>query len=245
MNNSASAQEATGATALEVVDLSSGYAGQVILHNVSASFQSGVVTALIGPNGAGKSTLLKTIFGLCRIQSGTIYLHGQPVSGSAEDLVRRGVAYVPQVKNVFPTLSVRENLEIGTYVRSADSLSRALDLFPDLKAVLKKRAGQLSGGQQNMLAVGRALMSNPTVLLVDEASGGLAPLAAQGLWRQLVESSRTGVAVIAVEQNVSLALEHAQKVYLLTSGRNRYEGTPKELTARGDFESLFFDAKTS
>jgi ABC-type branched-subunit amino acid transport system ATPase component len=243
MSQSAAVKEAVAAPALAVEGLTAGYSAQPILHDVSAAFQAGEITAVIGPNGAGKSTLLKAVFGLASVHRGTIYLHGKPISGSTRTLVQQGVAYVPQVNNVFPTLSVRENLEVGTYVRSAEhAMERALELFPDLVDLLKKRAGQLSGGQRSMLATARALVSDPTVLLVDEASAGLAPLVAQRLWKQLHESSLRGVAVVVVEQNVALALEYSSKVFLLSGGRTKFEGTPGDLSARPDFEDLFFDA---
>jgi branched-chain amino acid transport system ATP-binding protein len=166
------------------------------------------------------------------------------VRPNAEELVRRGIAYVPQTRNVFPTLSVQENLEIGTYVRSGASLERVLTLFPDLKPVLKRAAGKLSGGQRNMLAVGRALMSDPTVLLLDEATGGLAPLVATDLWEHVRALADAGVAVAAVEQNVKLALEFSDSVYVFGSGRNRLHGTPTDLLARDDFEDLFLESVT-
>lgn len=227
---------------MEVRDLVAGYGRQAILFGISAFFEAGRVTAVIGPNGAGKSTFLKAIFGLAQVHEGEILLEGVRVRSNAEELVRRGIAYVPQTRNVFPTLSVQENLEIGTYVRSGGSLERVLTLFPDLKAVLKRAAGKLSGGQRNMLAVGRALMSDPKVLLLDEATGGLAPLVAKDLWEHVRALADGGVAVAAVEQNVKLALEFSDSVYVFGSGRNRLHGTPADLLARDDFEDLFLES---
>lgn len=227
---------------MEVRDLVAGYGRQAILFGISAVFEAGRVTAVIGPNGAGKSTFLKAIFGLAQVHEGEILLDGVRVRPNAEELVRRGIAYVPQTRNVFPTLSVQENLQIGSYIRSGGSLERVLTLFPDLKPVLKRAAGKLSGGQRNMLAVGRALMSDPTVLLLDEATGGLAPLVAKDLWEHVRQLADGGVAVAAVEQNVKLALEFSDSVYVFGSGRNRLRGTPQDLLARDDFEDLFLES---
>jgi ABC-type branched-subunit amino acid transport system ATPase component len=229
---------------MEVRNLVAGYGRQAILFGISAYFDTGRVTAIIGPNGAGKSTFLKAIYGLAQVHEGTILLDGVAVRPNAEELVRRGIAYVPQTRNVFPTLSVRENLEIGTYVRSGGSMERVLTLFPDLKPILKRPGGKLSGGQRNMLAVGRALMSDPKVLLLDEATGGLAPLVARDLWEHVHELAKAGVAVAAVEQNVKLALEFSDDVYVFGSGRNRLHGAPQELLGRDDFEDLFLESVT-
>ncbi len=231
------------APALEVKGLTAGYSNLPILHDISATFNSGEITSIVGPNGAGKSTLLKAMFGIATIHQGTVCLRGKEVGRSARELVKSGVAYVPQVNNVFPTLTVAENLAVGTYVRGSHSgIAHALQIFPELEPMLKKRAGQLSGGQRSMLATARALVSRPDVLLVDEASAGLAPLVAERLWQQLLASAQEGVAVIVVEQNVALALDHSAKAYLLSGGRTSFEGTAQQLRARADFEALFFDS---
>jgi ABC-type branched-subunit amino acid transport system ATPase component len=230
---------------LEVRDLSAGYGRQEILFDISASFPSKHVTTIIGPNGAGKSTFIKALYGLARVTSGTILLEGQPVRPNARSLVKLGIAYVPQVRNVFGTLTVQENLEIGTYVRSAGSMERVMELFPDLRGVLKRPAGKLSGGQRNMLAVGRALMSDPVVLLLDEATGGLAPMVARDLWVHVVELARAhDVAVVAVEQNVRLAMDFSDTVYVFGSGRNIIHGPSQELLARPDFNDLFLESQS-
>jgi branched-chain amino acid transport system ATP-binding protein len=226
---------------LDVRALTAGYGKQPIIFDVSATFSKGTITAIVGPNGAGKSTFLKSLFGLTSVHSGEVYLQGERMALSARRLVQAGIAYVPQVGNVFPSLSVADNLEIGIYVRDGGSLSRVLELFPDLRPALKKPAGDLSGGQRNMLAVGRALMSDPIALLLDEATGGLAPIVATQLWQYLVELARSGICVIAVEQNVRLALDFSDDVYLFASGRNRLHGPPAELLARHDFEAFFLE----
>ncbi len=232
---------------LEVIKLSAGYGRQNILFDVSASFGAGRVTTIIGPNGAGKSTFIKALYGLARVTSGTILLEGAAVRPDARSLVKLGVAYIPQVRNVFATLTVRENLEIGTYVRSASAgVDRVLQLFPDLRGLLRRPAGKLSGGQRNMLAVGRALMSDPCVLLLDEATGGLAPKVARDLWQHVARlATEDDVAIVAVEQNVHLAMEFSDMVYVFGSGRNRLNGTADELLARPDFAELFLESQSS
>lgn len=232
------------ATRLEVRDLSAGYGRHRVLFGVSAQFFPASLTAIIGPNGAGKSTFLKAIFGLATVYQGQVLVDGLVIPPKAPELVRHGVAYVPQTANVFPTLSVQENLEIGTYVRAGRSgIKRVLELFPDLASVLRTSARKLSGGQRNMLAVGRALMSDPQILLVDEASGGLAPMVSRNLWLHLRKLSASGVTVVAVEQNVHQALEFSDDVYLFASGRNKLHETPKQLLARDDFEQMFLESK--
>jgi branched-chain amino acid transport system ATP-binding protein len=227
---------------LSVEAVTAGYGSQPIIFDVSFQAEVGTVTTVIGPNGAGKSTLFKALFGVARLFAGTIKVKGQPIEHSTEALVRSGVAYVPQIQNVFPSLTVNENLEIGTFVRGKGDFERVFSLFPDLKPVRRMQARKLSGGQRNMLAVGRALMSSPDVLLLDEATGGLSPLLARKLWEHVVELAKQGVAVVAIEQNVRLALEHSGYVYVLAGGRNHLNGTPAELSARPDFAQLFLEA---
>ncbi len=188
--------------------------------------------------------MIKVMFGQARVFAGAIYLDGveQPVT-RPEVLVRNGIAYVPQLANVFPSLSVRENLELGTYVRSGYSVDKVYALFPELGNVLGKKAGELSGGQRNMLAVGRALMSNPGVLLLDEATAGLSPQLAAALWARLVELAKDGIAVAVVEQNVAAAMQWAHDVVLLTSGRIRLQGPASELSSTGELDRLFLEAE--
>jgi ABC-type branched-subunit amino acid transport system ATPase component len=232
--------EATGRVKLEVRGLTAGYGAQPVVFEINASFRSDTITALIGPNGAGKSTLLKAIFGLAKVFHGTICLDGNDSSGaSARTLVKSGVAYVPQSGNIFPSLSVRENLAIGGYVRKGGSLERALSIFPELTGMMNRRAGKLSGGQRVMVAVARALMSDPRVLLLDEATAGLSPMSSRLLWSHIVELTKQGVAVVAVEQNVKLALTFAQDVYVLASGRNRLQGSAAELALLENWDEVF------
>ncbi|HLZ47807.1 MAG TPA: ABC transporter ATP-binding protein [Candidatus Limnocylindria bacterium] len=229
---------------LEARGITAGYGALPVIFEASATFTDGSITAIIGPNGAGKSTLLKSLFGLTRLFAGSVLLDGEalPVL-AAPELVRRGVAYVPQLGNVFPTLTVRENLEIGSYVRGHRSLDAVLSIFTDLAPALRKSAGKLSGGQRQMLAVGRALMSEPRVLLLDEATAGLSPLIQNTLWQHIRRLADNGLAIAVVEQNVGLALRLADQVYLLTSGRNRLAGPAEMFRARTDLEQLFLEAE--
>ncbi|HVA23772.1 MAG TPA: ABC transporter ATP-binding protein [Chloroflexota bacterium] len=228
---------------LEIRGLTAGYGNQPVIFDVNAAFRAGTITAIVGPNGAGKSTLAKAIFGVARVFDGTILLAGEPLAHvSADELVRRGIAYVPQLGNVFPSLSVRENLEIGTYVRGGGSLEHILSIFGDLEPVMRKPAGKLSGGQRNMLAVARALMSKPEVLLLDEATAGLAPAVSLRLWQALAKLAEDGLAIAVVEQNVHLALAFSQHVYLLASGRNRMDGPADDFRKRTDLEALFLES---
>lgn len=239
MASSLSSSQEQAGVLLAARNLTAGYREERVIFDVDVEFAPGVVTALIGSNGAGKSTLLKSLFGLTRIFGGSILLEGAVVQPVARQFVSRGIGYVPQVANVFPSLSVRENLEIGTYVRGPGSLESVLSIFPALEKLLPRQAHKLSGGERNMLAVGRALMSDPRLLLLDEATGGLAPRLAEEFWEYIDKLARSGIAIAAVEQNVDLALEHAAHVYVFGSGRLVAEGPAKEVAARKDLESLF------
>lgn len=233
----------TEAVALSAANIDAGYGSQQILFGVSVDFRSGQMSAIIGPNGAGKSTLAKALFGLAKVTAGTVSVDGSPVEPvDARRMVQMGAAYVPQVGNVFPTLSVRENLEVGTYVRDKGSIDAVLDIFGELKGRLRDRAGGLSGGLRNMLAVGRALMSDPRVLILDEATAGLAPMVASSLWDALGRLAAEGRAIAVVEQNVHEALERCHNVYLLAGGRNILTSSAADLKARPDFEDLFLEA---
>lgn len=228
---------------VEARGVTAGYGAQPVIFDVSATFREREITAIIGPNGAGKSTLLKSLFGVCRLFGGSIRIDGVELPRpDARDLVKRGIAYVPQLGNIFPSLSVRENLEIGTYVRAGGSAERVLGIFTDLAAVLRKPAGKLSGGQRQMLAVARALMSAPHVLLLDEATAGLSPAISSSLWQYIRRFADDGLAVVVVEQNVGLALDHSDHVYLLAGGRNRLDGSAASFRERSDLEALFLEA---
>lgn len=218
---------------LKVENIYAGYGEADILHAVSIHLEEGEIVALIGPNGAGKSTLMKTIFGLLRPRSGTIKLNGKEIGGwPPEQIVRLGICYVPQTENVFPSLTVRENLEMGAFIRTDDISSRMdeiFQIFPDLRAFQYKKAGSLSGGQRQMLAMSRALMLDPKVLLLDEPSAGLAPKLVELIFEKIVDINKTGVSILMVEQNAKHALKLSNRGYVLATGRNRFEGTGIDL----------------
>ncbi|MGH7775692.1 MAG: ABC transporter ATP-binding protein [Candidatus Dormibacterales bacterium] len=214
--------------ALAVDSLTAGYGGPPIVDRVSVSARRGAVTAIVGPNGAGKSTLLKAVAGVIRPTSGRVFVEGADVTGRpAEKLVRAGIAYVPQVANVFPDLSVRENLEMGGYVRRSglkERIEELFALFPDLAQASRRHASTLSGGQRTMLAMARGLMVDPAVLILDEPSAGLSPRFQGLVWDRIERIRSTNVAILVVEQNTRETLRHAQWAYVLVLGQNRLEG---------------------
>jgi len=209
---------------LKVEDITAGYTEVEILHDVHIQVKSDEIVSVIGPNGAGKSTLLKAIFGILKPKKGHIILKDEEITGLKPDRVaRRGISYVPQVNNVFPSLAIQENLEMGAYIRKDDysqRLEEVFDLFPILKGRRKQKAGQLSGGQRQMVAMGRALMLDPQVLLLDEPSAGLAPLIVVDIFEKIKEINAAGVAIVIVEQNAREALKMAHHGYVLATGRN-------------------------
>ncbi len=229
--------------ALEVVGLSAGYGGPPIVQDVGLRAQAGRITAIVGPNGAGKSTLLKAIAGVIQVSGGRVVLAGQQVTAlPPEQLVRRGLAYVPQVANVFPSLSVRENLEMGAYVKKSgvrERIDEMFALFPDLRVAAKRPAKTLSGGQRNMLAMARGLMGDPQVMLLDEPTAGLSPKFESAVWEHVLKVRDLGVAVVIVEQNTRRTLTHADRAYVLTLGQNRLEGTGKELLNDEEVVALY------
>jgi ABC-type branched-subunit amino acid transport system ATPase component len=218
---------------LQATGITAGYDGPPVLDNVAVTAEAGKTTVILGPNGAGKSTLAKAILGLLRLRSGQVHLAGADVTGLApHKLVRRGLGYLPQLANVFDAMSVRENLEMGGYTRKGDLRSRigqVLELFPDLAADQRKRASDMSGGQQRMLALARLLMTEPAAAILDEPTAGLSPLYADRVWGQIDRIRDTGVALLVVEQNASLAMDHADSVCLLAQGRNVLSGSAAEL----------------
>jgi len=228
---------------LQVKDVKAGYDHAQIIHGASLTVASGQLVAVVGPNGAGKSTLLKAIFGLLRVSSGDILLNGENITNAApEALVKRGLAYVPQRDNVFPTLSVLENLEMGAYTQKQQyraRLQEIFSLFPDLYESKRRPAGHLSGGQRNMLAMARALMINPGLLLLDEPTAGLAPRVTLAVWERIEAIRDAKVAVLVVEQNTKMALERADYGYVLVAGQNRSEGLGPELLASQEIVNLY------
>jgi branched-chain amino acid transport system ATP-binding protein len=223
---------------LRAEGITAGYDGPPVLDNVAVSAKQGHTTVILGPNGAGKSTLAKAIVGLLRIRAGHVYLAGQEVTGVApHKLVRRGLGYLPQLANVFDEMSVQENLEMGGYTRKGDlraRITQVLELFPDLGVDRNKKASAMSGGQQRMLALARLLMTEPLAAILDEPTAGLSPLYAERVWKQIDRIRGTGVALLVVEQNASLAMEHADSVCLLAQGRNVLSGSADELRDRAE-----------
>ena len=215
---------------LEVRDLHAGYGKLEILKGVSLDVQSGQVVSIIGPNGAGKSTVFKTLFGLLPARQGRVTLDGENVTNrSPADLLRRGMAYVPQGRNVFPLMTVEENLRLGAYTRprSAEleaAIERLYETFPVLRESRRRRAGDLSGGQQQMLEMARALLLEPRLILLDEPTLGLAPLVFKEIFRIVENLRRLGQTILMVEQNAAKALEISDYAYVLELGQNRYEG---------------------
>jgi ABC-type branched-subunit amino acid transport system ATPase component len=199
--------------------------------------------AVIGPNGAGKSTLLKAIFGLVPVRGGRVVLEGEDVTNLAPDkVVAKGMSYVPQTENVFPSLSIQENLEMGAFVRRdalRERLERVYGLFPDLAGRRHQGAGQLSGGERQMLALGRALMLDPQVLLLDEPSASLSPKMVDSIFEKIREINETGCAVLLVEQNAREALALSNRGYVLAMGENRLEGPAKGLLDGKDVGRLY------
>jgi len=218
---------------LRAEGVTAGYGGPPIIEDVSLTVYAKKITAIVGPNGAGKSTLLKALSGVLKASSGEVQVLGRKTTNiPPEKLVRRGLGYVPQVSNVFPDLTVRENLEMGAYTRRrgvGQRINELCELFPDLGASLRRRAGMLSGGQRSMLAMGRALMLNPAVMLLDEPSAGLSPLLQAALWEQIEKIAASGVGICVVEQNTRRTLRHAHWGYILVLGRNRLDGPAQEL----------------
>ncbi len=229
-----SAPAAADRPLVELRQLVAGYLpGVDILRKVDLALYAGEMIGIIGPNGAGKSTLLKALFGLLEVRSGDVVFKGESITGlRAHELVARGVGYVPQLDNVFSALTVMENLEMGAYLAphaTTERMERVVELFPRLGERLGQRAGLLSGGERQMLAMGRALMMNPEVLLLDEPSAGLSPVLQDQVFARARDINRSGVAVIMVEQNARRCLQICHRGYVLDHGRNAYTGTGQSL----------------
>lgn len=228
---------------LEVEHIVSGYGEMEILHDVSIRVEKGEIVSLIGPNGAGKSTLMKTVFGLLTVWEGHVLFAGERITRMRpEQIVRRGICYVPQVENVFSSLTVQENLEMGAFIRDDDyrlRIEEVYDLFPDLRGRRGTRVGKLSGGMRQMVALGRALMLDPQMLLLDEPSAGLAPLVVELIFERIRAINQQGVTFLIVEQNARKALENSDRGYVLVDGQNRLDGMGRELLADQQIGELF------
>ncbi len=220
---------------LEVEGLSAGYGDLQVLTDVDMRVEAGEYVTIVGPNGAGKSTVMKSVFGLTNRMGGTITLNTTDITAmEPEEIIHEGVGYVPQTDNVFPPLSVQENLEMGAYILDTvpeDTLEGVYDRFPVLRERATQKAGTLSGGQRQMLAMGRALMLDPELLLLDEPSAGLAPDLVDEMFERVDRVVESGTAVLMVEQNAKAALRHCDRGYVLVNGENRYVDTGEALLA--------------
>jgi branched-chain amino acid transport system ATP-binding protein len=219
---------------VEAIDLHAGYLpGINILNGCSLTANKGELIGIIGPNGAGKSTLLKAIFGQVNVRSGTIKLNGEDITGlKANKLVEKGVAFVPQNNNVFPSLSIEENLEMGVFQKPKVFKERfdfVTSIFPDLATRRSQKAGSLSGGERQMVAMGRALMIDPSVLLLDEPSAGLSPVRQDEAFIRVREVNKAGVTVVMVEQNARRCLQICDRAYVLDQGKDAHTGTGRDL----------------
>lgn len=223
---------------LTAVGITAGYDGPPVLDKVGVHCEAGTTTVILGPNGAGKSTLAKAVVGLLTIREGTVTLLGEDITGMGpHKLVRRGLAYLPQLMNIFDQMTVIENLEMGGYTIQgslAKRIDTVMDLFPDLAKDRQKKSGALSGGQQRMLALARLLMTDPKVAILDEPTAGLSPLYAERVWEQIDRIRGLGVGLLVVEQNASIAMDHADLVFLLAQGRNVTSGTVEEVRGRDE-----------
>ena len=231
-------------TSLLAVDrVSAGYGKIESVHDVSLHMDRGEIITIIGPNGAGKSTLLKAIFGLLPAMSGTIHFRNRDVTGvSAPKMVGAGASFVPQTNNIFPSLTIRENLEMGAYRRRdgvAERMREVLSLFPDLERRPRERASRLSGGQRQALAIARALMLDPVLLLLDEPTAGLSPVLREGIFRRICAIRDSGVGVLMVEQGAKEALSVSARGYLMVGGRNALEQSGAEMLANPDVGRLY------
>ena len=228
---------------LELRNVVGGYGDTQILHGVSITVDPGEIVVIIGPNGAGKSTAIKAVFGLLKLTGGQVFLDGEDITNTPpERVVRKGVCYVPQTANIFPSLSVEENLEMGAYVREDDFAPRLediYDLFPPLRERRRQAAGTLSGGQRQMVAMGKALMLEPRILLLDEPTAGLSPKYRGEIFSIIKTVHAAGTPILMVEQNAKQALRIADRGYVLVDGRNKYTGTGRELLEDREVAAMF------
>ena len=220
------------ASILKVENLRTGYGKTEILHGVSCEVKKGEVVTIIGPNGAGKSTLMKAILGLLKPTEGKIVFNNKDITGkSPNQIVREGICYVPQSDNVFPSLTVEENLEMGAFIKKdgyREKIEEIYQIFPDLKEKRKIKIKKLSGGQRQMVAIGRALMLDPVLLLLDEPSAGLSPKLVQVIFNKIIKINEKGISILMIEQNAKKALAISHRGYVLAMGYNKFEG-PGEL----------------
>lgn len=213
--------------------MTGGYGGVDILHECTIAVEKGEIAVIVGPNGAGKSTAMKAVFGMLDIHSGHVKLDGEDITAlSPQARVAKGMAFVPQTNNIFPSMSVEQNLEMGAFLRTDDissTMEEVYQLFPILREKRLQNAGELSGGQRQQVAVGRALMTQPKVLMLDEPTAGVSPIVMDELFDLIIDIARTGLSILMVEQNARQALNIADKGYVLVQGRNRFTDTGQAL----------------
>lgn len=228
---------------IELKHVVGGYGGAPILNGVNMAIEQSDIGVIVGPNGAGKSTTLKAIFGLLKVTGGAIEFDGEDIANSLPDkLVPKGLSFVPQEKNVFTSMSVEENLEMGAFIRRDDfsgTMAWVYEMFPVLAEKRRQPAGELSGGQRQMVAMGRALMSKPRLLMLDEPSAGLSPRYVIEIFETIVRVNKEGVGILMVEQNARQALAFASKGFVLAQGQNRFTGTGPELIADPEVAKSF------
>ncbi|WP_455374474.1 ABC transporter ATP-binding protein [Limibacillus halophilus] len=228
---------------LSATNLTGGYGGVDIIHGCDITVEKGEIAVIVGPNGAGKSTAMKAVFGMLQLREGQVTLDGRDITTMApQDRVPCGMGFVPQNRNVFVSLTVQENLEMGAFIREDDfseTMEQVFSLFPILREKRAQPAGELSGGQRQQVAVGRALMTKPTLLMLDEPTAGVSPIVMDELFDKIIEIARTGVAILMVEQNARQALEIADRGYVLVQGRNKFTDTGEALLANEEVRQSF------
>lgn len=228
---------------LSALNMSGGYGGADIIHDCNITVEKGEIAVVVGPNGAGKSTAMKAVFGMLDLHQGTVVLDGEDITGLApQERVAIGMGFVPQNRNVFVSLTVQENLEMGAYICDYDiseNIEQVFDLFPILKEKRDQPAGELSGGQRQQVAVGRALMTKPKLLMLDEPTAGVSPIVMDELFDRILEIAKTGIAILMVEQNARQALEIADHGFVLVQGVNRFTDTGQALLADPEVRRSF------
>lgn len=225
-------------------NMTGGYgSGADILHDCTIGVERGEIAVIVGPNGAGKSTAMKAIFGMLNLREGRVMMDGEDITAlTPQARVYKGMGFVPQTNNVFTSMSVEENLEMGAFIREDDisgTMEQVYELFPILKEKRNQPAGELSGGQRQQVAVGRALMTQPKVLMLDEPTAGVSPIVMDELFDRIIEVARTGIAILMVEQNAKQALNIADKGYVLVQGANRFTDTGEALLANPEVRKSF------
>ena len=225
-------------------NMTGGYGrGPDILHNCTIAVEKGEIAVIVGPNGAGKSTAMKALFGMLNLREGSVRLNGQDITQlNPQDRVKAGMGFVPQVNNIFPSMTVEENLEMGAFIRNDDfrqTMEQVYELFPAVADKRKQAAGELSGGQRQQVAVSRALMTRPSLLMLDEPTAGVSPIVMDELFDRIIAIARGGLPVLMVEQNAKQAMNIADKAYVLVQGANAHTGTGKELMDNDEVRRTF------